>query len=137
LLFSQQLEESVRTAFELTVPGNAFGSHLFFLVAEEETVTYLLNFIKRNYVSILAAFLRILLGFVKNPAKLATNPLYMKSSFILDYCLQATSDLLQNQAYYQLPTKTLLVACLFETLGLIITALRNNDFYEVIRKNRT
>jgi len=88
-----------------------------------------MNTLKKNYISLLAAFLRIVGGSPKNPAKLSANLLYVQSSFILDYVIEATIDLLQKQAYHQLSAKSQLMPCLFESMGLIITALRNNDFY--------
>lgn len=41
------------------------------------------------------------------------NVLYMQSSLIIDYCIQATAELLQNRMYYQLSKKSQLIPSLF------------------------
>lgn len=60
----------------------------------DEDLSFILNSIKRNYISVLSTFLRTIVSCFKDKAKIATSPLYLRSGQIVEYCIKATADLL-------------------------------------------
>lgn len=96
-----------------------------------------MNGIKHNYIIIFATFLRITVGSIKDQEKLSQNPLYAKSASIVEYCLQATFNLLETKPYYQLPQQSHLVSSLFEMLGLLITTMRIRNFDPIYASHRS
>lgn len=85
----------------MTLSNHKESSTLYISIPQEESITSMLNMIKKNYVSFLNRFLKIFANTYKEPSIRDTNALFSKTPEILTYFITETCKLLKKQPYHK------------------------------------